>query len=499
MKIPFTIILLFLAYHLTFAQVQSCQDIVFPTLSTSSLYQGVYFSDLRWEDDHRTITIGFVNGTPLLQSKVKQYAVEWCKYANLKFVFVDKAAGADIRIGFYAGKGSWSLIGKQSSMFSVDINSGRSVSGQNGVSMNYGWFNQNTTEQEFKRTILHEFGHALGLLHEHLSPLSGIKWNIPKVYAYYMQTQNWSKEEVDKNVLNKYSVTQTNGEYDPASIMHYPVSKEFTLDGYEVGWNYNISAGDKKTITSLYPGANQPVTVTVTDKPKQLYRITGLAYGDSIWALTMSKSASTYAQIWRTRSYFPKDEIQEFWGKGYYVSDLSYGQGMWALVMSEGTGYSEQIWRTRTAFPQEEIKEFWDKSYYITNLSYGNGTWALVMSQGSKYTDQIWRTRTTFPKDEIKEFWDQGYHVTSLTYGNGLWALVMSKNAGFQLQVWRTRVNFPKDEIQEMWDKGYHITSLTYGNGLWGVVMSKGSSFKLQSWRTRKYFPEAEIGELWKK
>ena len=47
--------------------------------------------------------------------------------------------------------------------------------------------------------------------------------------------------------------TQTNGEYDPQSIMHYPVNKAFTLDGYEVGWNYNLSAGDKKTIASLYP------------------------------------------------------------------------------------------------------------------------------------------------------------------------------------------------------------------------------------------------------
>lgn len=495
MKSTFTAILLLLGCHLSFAQVQSCQDIVFPTLSTSSLYQGVYFSDLRWEDDHRTITVGFINGTPLLQSKVKQYAVEWCQHANLKFVFVDKAAGADIRISFYAGKGSWSLIGKQSSQFSVDVNSGRSVSGQNGPSMNYGWFNQNTTEQEFRRTILHEFGHALGLLHEHLSPLSGIKWNVPKVYAHYMQTQNWSKEEVDKNVLNKYSVTQTNGEYDPASIMHYPVSKEFTLDGYEVGWNYILSAGDKKTIKTLYPGS----TPVITESSKELYRISGLVYGDSIWALTMSKGSTTHHQAWRTRTYFPKDEIQEYWNKGYYISNLSYGQGLWALVMSEGTGYTDQVWRTRTTFPEEEISKLWDEDYYITSLNYGNGTWALVMSQGTGYSDQIWRTRVNFPKDEIQEYWDQGYNITSLTYGNGLWALVMSKNAGLGLQAWRTRNHFPKDEIQEMWDKGYHVTSLTYGNGLWGLVMSKGTGYKLQSWRTRKNFPEAEIGELWKK
>lgn len=494
MRSIFTLLFLALA-HWTFAQVQSCQDIVFPTLN-SSLYQGVYYNDLRWDDDHKIITVSFINGSAFLQNKVKQYAVEWSTYANLRFEFVNRA-GADIRISFYPGKGSWSLIGKQSNQFSVDVNTGRSVSGLNGPSMNYGWFNEKTTEQEFRRTILHEFGHALGLLHEHLSPLSGIKWNIPKVYAHYMQTQNWSKEDVDKNVLNKYSVTQTNGEYDPKSIMHYPVSKEFTLDGYEVGWNYLLSAGDKKTIATIYPASN-PTTPT-KETPKQLYRITGLTYGDSIWSLTMSKNKVTNAQIWRTRPNFPNAEIQEFWGKGYQISNLSYGGGLWALVMSQGTGLSDQLWRTRPNFPETEISTLWDSGYYINSISYGNGLWALVMSKGTGYTQQIWRTRPNFPKDEIKEFWDQGYHITSLTYGNGLWALVMSKNAGYQLQLWRTRTYYPKDEIQELWDKGYHITNLTYGNGLWALVMSKGTSYQSQSWRTRRNFPSAEIDELWKK
>jgi hypothetical protein len=497
---PIITLALFAIARLSFAQVQFCQDIIFPTLNTS-LYQGVYYSDMRWEDSKK-ITVAFLNGDEFLRSKVIKYAPEWSKHANIVFEFVP-GPQADIRITFNKG-GSWSLIGKQSSQFSVDANSGKSLSGKAGTSMNYGWFNQNTSEQEFRRTILHEFGHALGMLHEHLSPLSGIKWNMPKVYAHYMQTQNWSKEDVDKNVLNKYSITQSNGVYDPKSIMHYPVDKAFTLDGYEVGWNYELSAGDKKSIATLYPfTTTKPTTTTTTtttpEAPALRYRITGLAFGDSIWSLTMSKTKTNYTEAWRTRTYFPKDEIKEFWDKKYYISNLTYGNGIWALVMSTGTGFTDQTWRTNPEFPSASIQELWASGHQINSLNYGNGVWALVMSKGLGYAHQIWRTRPNFPKDEIQEFWNQGYSITNLTYGNGLWALVMSKGAGYTGQVWRTRDHYPKDEIQELWAKGYHITHLSYGNGLWALVMSKGTGYAIQSWRTRSNFPNAEIDELWKK
>jgi hypothetical protein len=39
----------------------------------------------------------------------------------------------------------------------------------------------NTPEEQFRRTVLHEFGHALGLVHEHATPAGGIKWNREQV------------------------------------------------------------------------------------------------------------------------------------------------------------------------------------------------------------------------------------------------------------------------------------------------------------------------------
>jgi regulator of replication initiation timing len=484
--------MLLLSATVSSAQDISCTDICFPTLN-SSLYQGIYFSNHRWEK--KDITVSFHNGDAFVQGKVKQYAKEWSSHCNINFVFVNNK-DADIRVGFYAGKGSWSLIGKQSTEFSVDVNTGSPVPGRNGISMNFGWFNSKTTDIEFKRTTLHEFGHALCLLHEHMHPSSGINWNKPKVYAYYMQSQNWSKEQVDRNVFQKYSVAQSNSNYDPASIMHYPVSKDFTLDGYEVGFNYELSKGDRALVNEIYPKTSNPTVVT--NKPSLRNRITSLVYGDGVWALTMSKMDTQKDEVWRTRLKFPEKEISELWAKGYHISNLSYGNGLWALVMKEGMGYADQVWRTRTNFPEKEIAELWAQGYYITNLTYGEDRWVLVMSKGGQMTNQIWRTRTNFPEKEIAEFWKQDYYITGLEYCNGLWVLVMSKGLGYSTQAWRTRNYFPKDEIDELWGKGYSITNISYGNGLWTLVMTKGTGLATQSWRTRTLFPEKEIDELWK-
>ncbi|MET0391525.1 MAG: M12 family metallopeptidase, partial [Chitinophagaceae bacterium] len=182
-------------------------------------------------------------------SKIRQYAQVWEKYANIKFDFIDYG-NADIRIGFNSG-GYWSYAGTQSKKI-----------GQNQETMNYEGFNDYTPEVVLRRTILHEFGHALGLLHEHKSPLSRIEWNKPKVYAYYLQTQAWSPQMVDEQVLNRYSIEMSNKEYDPSSIMHYPIDASLTLNVYSVSWNSDLSIGDKSLIAEMYPFSTITTTTT---------------------------------------------------------------------------------------------------------------------------------------------------------------------------------------------------------------------------------------------
>ncbi|AXT61966.1 peptidase M12 [Aquimarina sp. AD10] len=199
----------------------------------------------QWETG-QTIRVKFLNGNNFVQSKVKQYAVEWEKHANLKFEWVSSTSNANIKIAFKEGQysdvtGSWSYLG-------TDSNS-------HDHSMHFGWFNDNTTDSEFRRTTIHEFGHALGLIHEHQNPVAGINWDKDAVYSYYAgPPNNWSKAQVDNNLFRRYEANISNySAYDPLSIMHYPIPAEHTLDRVAVGSNTNLSEIDKEFIGTIYP------------------------------------------------------------------------------------------------------------------------------------------------------------------------------------------------------------------------------------------------------
>lgn len=121
--------------------------------------------------------------------------------------------------------------------------------------MHYGWFTENTPDEEFSRTVLHKFGHALGSIHEHQHPIAGIPWNRQAVYEYYKQTQGWSREDVDTQIFFNYDLNQTNSsQYDKSSIMHYAIDKKLLLDpSFAVGWNKKLSVTDKSFMKQIYP------------------------------------------------------------------------------------------------------------------------------------------------------------------------------------------------------------------------------------------------------
>jgi predicted Zn-dependent protease len=180
-------------------------------------------AELVWKDKSE-LRVRFLDGSPEIQQDVRRHAYTWNKYTGIRFVFVDSGS-ADIGVSFTPNGRSWSYIG----------NSAERVNAKKPT-MNFGWFDKTTTEEEFRRTTLHEFGHALGLIHEHQSPGATIKWNESKVYKYYEEYFEWNVNVVNDNIFAKYAGTRTQyGRYDPTSIMHYPIPAEFTTDGTSVG------------------------------------------------------------------------------------------------------------------------------------------------------------------------------------------------------------------------------------------------------------------------
>ena len=215
------------------------------------------------------IRVKFLDGDEFVKSKVKQFAQIWMQFANVEFVFVPSGP-AEIRISFSMDKGSWSFIGKDSLRQSYVKKGADSVFVENdsGASMNFGWFNDKTSDEEFRRTTLHEFGHALGLLHEHQNKNRNIQFNDEAVYAYFAK-QGWSREKVKSQVLERYGNDGqiTNGVYDRLSIMHYFYPPELIKSSAKIPANTVLSAGDIEVIGEMYPFSDNAPTAKQPVKP----------------------------------------------------------------------------------------------------------------------------------------------------------------------------------------------------------------------------------------
>lgn len=131
----------------------------------------------------RTLTVAFYGGSEPLYRLIEEAARDWTSIGGqLKFSFTDtvgkyrvwspkdKTVSADIRIGFDQAD-YWSLLG----VLAENV-------GPGDPTMNFGGFptdlqryfdgkNAASWKTSYERgVVLHEFGHALGLSHEHFSP-----------------------------------------------------------------------------------------------------------------------------------------------------------------------------------------------------------------------------------------------------------------------------------------------------------------------------------------
>ncbi|HTV01056.1 MAG TPA: M12 family metallopeptidase [Luteitalea sp.] len=197
----------------------------------------------------RELRVKFLEGHPTVRRRVEDAAMEWTRHANIGLTFVD-SGDAEIRIAF-ANDGSWSGVG-------TDVLVTRFFK-KSEPTMNFGWLTPESTDDEVSGVVLHEFGHALGCIHEHQSPAGTIVWNKDAVYADLSgPPNNWDRATIDFNMFEKYDRSRTQfSEYDPASIMHYAFPVTWTLSGGSTRKNTRLSKTDKTFIRKTYGAPKQ--------------------------------------------------------------------------------------------------------------------------------------------------------------------------------------------------------------------------------------------------
>ncbi len=268
-----------------------------------------------------TLHVRFLGGTAAQQAVAREQAGWWERVANLKFDF-NGGTNAEIRLSFDSSDGAWSYIGTDCRGIPVGE-----------ATMNLGFLDGGTAA--------HEFGHSIGLAHEHQNPEGGIQWNEPVVIREMAKSPNfWDEDMTRHNILKKYSADQINGtDFDPDSIMLYFFPSSWTLNGIGTKANEVLSSIDKAFIAGakMYPGAGAPApsgSALKVNAEKRTPASIGKAGEEDLYTFTASKDGR-YA----IDTTGPTDVVMKLFGPGSPTSlvaeDDDSGYGLNARIAAD--------------------------------------------------------------------------------------------------------------------------------------------------------------------
>jgi len=206
-----------------------------------------FYQNYRWTPG-MTLNVLFLDGDDVPE-EVYARAVElvrdaWEANCSLKFRFFygepDPNITYHIRATFLVDKGYNSYIG--------------TASQSQNPSMNLSRLHKKPLDgPEFRRVVVHEFGHALGTMHEHQNPNVNINWDHEAVYADMARSPNfWDRDRTAYNYF-RTNTSDLASPFDSKSVMLYSIKASWTTDGFSVPYLPDASVLDKEWIRRAYP------------------------------------------------------------------------------------------------------------------------------------------------------------------------------------------------------------------------------------------------------
>ncbi|KAF5012494.1 hypothetical protein FDECE_1447 [Fusarium decemcellulare] len=234
---------------------------------SSTTIPGTITHDRLWPADKTCLKVRFMNGKPWQKEMVQRCVEEHYHTVpmRIRFQFLKTYAfePSDIRIRF--GQESYSLVGIDAEKWLF----GHTMELNLDVHEYYPEWQRRRLRQQ---TILHEFGHALGMFHQHQHPDFIADWD----FAYLEKKYGWSATMVRDDYEPLENGQEKLGPYDPLSVMHYPVDDGDTLNSVSpIGINWVLSEGDKRYLALAYPKPEPALSKRPKEKSSNVTTITG--------------------------------------------------------------------------------------------------------------------------------------------------------------------------------------------------------------------------------
>jgi hypothetical protein len=184
-----------------------------------------------------------------LKAKILAHMNAWYD-RGVAVKFVESVQNAAVRIARTAGGGYWSYLG-------TDILAIPATQ----PTMNLDSFTLSTPDREYARVVRHEVGHTLGCPHEHMRAALVGKLDRAKTIAYFQQTQGWSAQETQQQVLTPLNEQSLMGTpVDADSVMTYQLPGQITISGLPIKGGLDINDSDAAFMSSVYPKPGTPPT-----------------------------------------------------------------------------------------------------------------------------------------------------------------------------------------------------------------------------------------------
>lgn len=180
---------------------------------------GLVVDDATWPRG-QPLRVHFLNGSADLKNAVETFARAWSEVAEVDFEFGAPRSQSDVRITFRQ-PGFYSLLGMEARQAANET-------------MSLG-FRGTESDDDRRRLILHEFGHALGLMHEHQHPEAGIEWDEAGAVGYYgPRLPGLSPAQImaQLRAVPAASLRYKFFRFDPASIMMYFIPEVAVRRGF---------------------------------------------------------------------------------------------------------------------------------------------------------------------------------------------------------------------------------------------------------------------------